>query len=39
MNFENMPELQSRSGYFILLSIMATIATVLLLTFRKKKWL
>ncbi len=39
MNFENMPELQSRSGYFILLGIMAAIATTLLLAFRKKKWL
>lgn len=39
MNFQNMPELQSRSGYFILLGIMATIATTLLLSFRKKKWL
>ncbi|MDF1862307.1 MAG: magnesium/cobalt transporter CorA [Verrucomicrobiales bacterium] len=39
MNFENMPELQSRSGYFILLGIMATIATTLLLSFRKKRWL
>ena len=39
MNFENMPELKSRSGYFILLSVMATIATVLLLVFRKRRWL
>lgn len=39
MNFENMPELQSRSGYFILLGVMATIATTLLLSFRRKKWL
>lgn len=39
MNFENMPELQSRSGYFILLGIMAAIATTLLLSFRKKNWL
>lgn|GEM_PF-98561 len=39
MNFENMPELQSRSGYFILLGVMGTIATTLLLSFRKKKWL
>lgn len=39
MNFENMPELKSRSGYFILLAIMGSIATTLLLSFRKKKWL
>ncbi len=39
MNFENMPELHSRWGYFTLLAIMGFVATVLLLTFRKKKWL
>ncbi len=39
MNFEYMPELKSRSGYFILLGIMATLATVLVLTFRKRRWL
>lgn len=39
MNFENMPELNSRWGYFILLSVMACIATTLLLVFRKRKWL
>ena len=39
MNFENMPELHSRWGYFTLLSIMGFVATVLLLTFRRKKWL
>ena len=39
MNFENMPELHSRSGYFILLGIMAFIAVLLLTFFRKKRWL
>jgi magnesium transporter len=39
MNFENMPELKSREGYFILLGFMATIATLLVLTFRRRKWL
>lgn len=39
MNFENMPELNSRWGYFILLTVMACIATTLLLVFRKRKWL
>jgi magnesium transporter len=39
MNFENMPELHSKSGYFILLSIMASIATFLLIIFRRIKWL
>lgn len=39
MNFEYMPELKNRSGYFVLLGVMATIAAILLLSFRKKKWL
>lgn len=39
MNFENMPELHSRSGYFILLTVMASIAFGLLYLFRKRKWL
>lgn len=39
MNFENMPELKSKSGYFILLGTMASIATILLFIFRKKRWL
>jgi len=39
MNFENMPELHSRSGYFILLSVMACIVVTLLVIFRRKRWL
>jgi len=39
MNFENMPELHSRSGYFILLGVMATMAFILLTIFKRKKWL
>ena len=39
MNFENMPELHSRSGYFILLSVMGAIALLLLALFRRKRWL
>ena len=39
MNFENMPELHSRSGYFILLGVMGAIALLLLFLFRKKRWL
>lgn len=38
MNFENMPELHSKSGYFILLGVMASIATALLIVFRKRRW-
>ena len=39
MNFENMPELKSRGGYFILLGVMATVATTLIVLFRRKRWL
>ena len=39
MNFENMPELHSRYGYYILLSVMATVAVTLLLFFRRRRWL
>jgi magnesium transporter len=39
MNFENIPELHARFGYFILLGVMAGIAVTLLALFRKKRWL
>ena len=39
MNFENIPELRSQAGYFILLGVMGAIATTLLLTFWRKGWL
>lgn len=39
MNFEYMPELHSPYGYFILLSVMAFVATILLIIFRKRNWL
>ncbi|MGB5539564.1 MAG: magnesium/cobalt transporter CorA [Gammaproteobacteria bacterium] len=39
MNFDHMPELHSRWGYFTLLAIMGSVATVLLLAFRRKRWL
>jgi magnesium transporter len=39
MNFEYIPELKSENGYFILLSVMGLIVSVLVLVFRRKKWL
>jgi len=39
MNFENIPELKTKYGYFILLGIMAALATTLIMIFKKKKWL
>jgi len=39
MNFDVMPELHWRYGYFVAWGIMAVIATGLLYYFRRKKWL
>jgi magnesium transporter len=39
MNFENMPELEWRYGYYIALGCMLTIVVGLLMYFKKKKWL
>ena len=39
MNFEHMPELHWRYGYFILLGIMASIIVALLVFFNRRKWL
>lgn len=39
MNFEYMPELQSKSGYFVLLSLMGFIAVSALVIFRRIRWL
>lgn len=39
MNFEHIPELKIRYGYFILLGVMSLIVVTLLLIFRKMRWL
>lgn len=39
MNFENMPELKSEHGYYILLSTMTGVAVVMLYLFRRVRWL
>jgi magnesium transporter len=39
MNFEYMPELHWRYGYFMVLGLMAMIAGSLLVYFKRKKWL
>lgn len=38
MNFRNMPELEWKYGYFILLGIMATITAFTIMYFKKKNW-
>lgn len=39
MNFEYIPELKVENGYFYLIGSMVTIATGLVVFFKKKKWL
>jgi len=39
MNFEYMPELRLRWGYFAVLGVMSAIGLVLLAFFKRKKWL
>lgn len=39
MNFKNMPELEWRWGYAVVLLIMVVIAAGMIVYFRKKKWL
>lgn len=39
MNFEHMPELSHPNAYFILLGVMAVTAVVMLVIFRRIKWL
>lgn len=39
MNFDNMPELHSRYGYFAVLGVMLSILIILLYIFRRSKWL
>jgi magnesium transporter len=39
MNFEHMPELNTQSGYYVLLSVMGVIAVTALAVFRRIRWL
>jgi len=39
MNFQNMPELGWRWGYFVILAVMAAIGISMVVYFRRKKWL
>jgi len=39
MNFKNMPELRWEYGYFFILGVMLCISIVMLVFFKKKKWL
>jgi magnesium transporter len=39
MNFENMPELEWRWGYFVLIGVMLSLIITMIIYFRKKKWI
>ncbi len=39
MNFEHMPELKWRLGYFLVLGIMIVIGLIMAAFFKRKKWL
>ena len=39
MNFKNMPELEWRDGYFLVLGLMLLIALSLVLLFRRQRWI
>jgi magnesium transporter len=39
MNFENMPELASQYGYFVVVGVLVTIAIGLLFAFKKMRWI
>lgn len=39
MNFDHMPELRWRYGYFVVMGVMLVIALVMLAWFRRKRWL
>jgi magnesium transporter len=39
MNFENMPELKTKNGYFVTLFVMFLLAVLLLFYFRKRGWM
>ncbi len=38
MNFDNMPELRTKYGYFIVLGVMFVVAVGMLIFFKRKKW-
>lgn len=39
MNFDNMPELHSPVGYFVVIAVMAVVAIAQLIIFRRRGWL
>ncbi|WP_026729378.1 magnesium/cobalt transporter CorA [Flavobacterium denitrificans] len=38
MNFENMPELKTQNGYFIVMGVMLLLVVALIVYFKKRRW-
>jgi magnesium transporter len=38
MNFKHMPELQTKYGYFVVLGVLVSVASFMILYFRRRKW-
>jgi len=38
MNFENMPELKTQNGYFVVMGIMFLLVVALIIYFKKRRW-
>ncbi|WP_372973590.1 CorA family divalent cation transporter [Muriicola sp.] len=39
MNFDNMPELHWENGYYMVWGLMITVLIVMLIYFKKRKWI
>jgi magnesium transporter len=39
MNFDNMPELKTQNGYYIIWGVMLSIIIGLMIYFKRKKWM
>ena len=38
MNFENMPELKTQNGYFVVMGVMVLLVIALIIYFKKRRW-
>lgn len=39
MNFENMPELKTENGYYVILGVIASLCIILFVSFKRARWL
>ena len=38
MNFDNMPEIHTQNGYYVVMVVMSVIALLMIAYFKKKDW-